>query len=59
MENNHFIPNELFCFYLTLFLLALLNSVHSKILTRFYSIYFKIPRKLSAQSDGLIENYTE
>jgi hypothetical protein len=59
MENNHFIPNELFCFYLTFFLLALLNSVHSKILTRFYSIYFKIPRKILTQSDGRIENYTE
>jgi hypothetical protein len=40
------------------FLLALPNSVHPKILTRFYSIYFKIPRKISAQSDGRIENYT-
>jgi len=41
------------------FLLALPNSVHPKILTRFYSIYFKIPRKISAQSDGRIKNYTQ
>jgi len=39
------------------FLLGLSSSVYSKILTRFYSIYFKIPRKISAQFDGLIENY--
>jgi hypothetical protein len=58
MANNHFILNESFCFYLTVFfLLALPNSVHPKILTRFYSIYFKIPHKISAQSDGRIENY--
>jgi len=60
MANNHFILNESFCFYLTVFfLLALPNSVHPKILTRFYSIYFKIPRKISAQSDGWIENYAQ
>jgi hypothetical protein len=41
------------------FFLALSNSVHPKILTRFYSIYFKIPRKTSAQSDGRIENYVQ
>ena len=60
MANNNFTFNELFYFYLTVFfLLALPNSVHPKILTRFYSIYFKIPRKISAQSDGRIENYTK
>jgi hypothetical protein len=59
MENNHFTLNELFCFYLTFFLLALPNSVHPKILTRFYSIYFKIPCKISAQFDGRIENYIQ
>jgi hypothetical protein len=41
------------------FLLALPNFVHPKILTRFYSIYFKISNKISAQSDGRIENYTQ
>jgi hypothetical protein len=41
------------------FLLALPNSVHHKILTRFYLIYFKIPRKMSTQSDGWIENYAK
>jgi hypothetical protein len=41
------------------FLLALPSSVHPKILTRFYSIYFKIPRKISARSDGRIENYVQ
>jgi len=51
IANNHFTLNESFCFYL-MFFLALSNSVHPKILTRFYSIYFKIPRKISAQSDG-------
>ena len=45
-----------FAFILSCFL-SLPNSVHPKILTRFYSIYFKIPRKISAQSDGRIENY--
>jgi len=40
-------------------LLALPNSVHPKLLTRFYLIYFKIPRKISAQSDGRIENYIQ
>jgi hypothetical protein len=60
MANNHFTFNESFCFYLTVFfLLALSSSVHPKILTRFYSIYFKIPRKISAQSDGQIENYAQ
>jgi len=34
------------------FLLALPSSVHPKILTRFYFIYFKVPRKISAQFDG-------
>jgi hypothetical protein len=49
-----------FAFYLTVFfLLALPISIHPKILTRFYSIYFKIPRKISAQSDGRIENYDQ
>jgi hypothetical protein len=41
------------------FLLALPSSVQLKILTRFYSIYFKIPRKISAQSNSQIENYTQ
>ena len=59
MENNHFTLNEWFCFYLMFFLLALPNSVHPKILTIFYSIYFKILCKSSAQSDGRIENYTQ
>ena len=59
MANNHFTLNELFCFYLTSFSLALPSFVHPKILTRFYSIYFKIPRKISAQFDGQIENYTQ
>jgi hypothetical protein len=35
-------------------LIALPSSVHPKILTRFYSIYFKVPHKISAQSDGRI-----
>jgi hypothetical protein len=48
-----------FAFIWLFFLLALPNSVHSKILTRFYSIYFKIPCKISAQFDGRIENYTQ
>jgi len=48
-----------FAFILLFFLLALPNSVHPKILTRFYSIYFKIPRKISVQSDDRIENYTQ
>jgi hypothetical protein len=43
----------------SIFLLALPSSVHPKILTRFYSIYFKIPRKISARSDGRIENYVQ
>jgi len=59
MENNHFFLNESFCFYLIFFLLALSSSVRPKILTRFYSIYFKIPHKISAQSDGRIENYAQ
>jgi len=59
MANNHFILNESFCFYLIFFLLALPNFVHPKILTRFYSIYFKIPRKTSAQFNSRIENYTQ
>ena len=41
------------------FLLVLPSSVHPKVLTRFYSIYFKIPRKISARSDGRIENYVQ
>jgi len=41
------------------FLLTLPSSVYSKILTKFYSIYFKIPCKLSSQSDGRIENYAQ
>jgi hypothetical protein len=45
--------------FIWLFFLALPNSVHPKILTRFYSIYFKIPHKISVQSDGQIENYTQ
>jgi hypothetical protein len=40
-------------------LLALPYAVHPKILTRFYSIYFKISRKILAQSDGWIENYAQ
>jgi hypothetical protein len=56
MANNYVTLDESFYFYLTVFfLLALPNSVHPKILTRFYSIYFKIPRKISAESDGRIE----
>jgi hypothetical protein len=41
------------------FLLALPSSIHLKILTRFYSLYFKVPHKISAQSDGRIENYVQ
>jgi hypothetical protein len=41
------------------FLLALPSFIHLKILTRFYSIYFKVPHKISAQSDGRIENYIQ
>jgi hypothetical protein len=41
------------------FFLALPSSVHPKILTKFYSIYFKISRKILAQSDGWIENYAQ
>jgi hypothetical protein len=48
-----------FAFILRFFFLALPSSVHPKILTRFYSIYFKIPRKISAQFDGRIENYAQ
>jgi hypothetical protein len=59
MANNYFTLNESCFFYFIFFLLALPNSVHPKILTRFYSIYFKIPRKISAQFDGQIENYTQ
>jgi hypothetical protein len=59
MANNHFTFNESVCFYLMVFLLALLSSVHPKNLTRFYSIHFKISRKISAQSDGWIENYVK
>jgi hypothetical protein len=60
MADNHFTLNESFCFYFTVFfLLALPSSIHPKILTRFYSIYFKIPRKISAQSDSRIENYAQ
>jgi len=60
MANNHFTLNESFCFYLMVFLLlALPSSIHPKILTRFYLIYFKIHHKISAQSDGRIENYAQ
>jgi uncharacterized membrane protein YfhO len=61
MANNHFTLNDSFCFYLTVFFstTSLPNSIYPKILTRFYLIYFKIPRKISAQSDGRIENYTQ
>jgi hypothetical protein len=60
MANNHFALNESFCFYLTvLFFLTLSSSIHPKILTRLYLIYFKIPRKTSAQSDGRIKNYVQ
>jgi hypothetical protein len=41
------------------FLLALLSSVHPKILTRFYLIYFMVPHKYLAQYDGRIENYIQ
>jgi hypothetical protein len=44
---------------LIFFLLALLSSVQPKILTRFDSIYFKVPRKILAQFDGRIENYAQ
>jgi hypothetical protein len=59
MANNHFTFNKSFCFYLTVFFLALPSFVYPKILTRFYSIYFKISCKISAQSDGQIENYVQ
>jgi len=61
MANNHFTLNESFCFYLTVlfFLLALPSSVHPKSFTRFYSIYFKVPHKISIQSNGRIENYAQ
>jgi len=52
IASNYFTLNKLFCFYLTSF-------VHPKILTRFYSIYFKIFHKISAQFDGWIENYAK
>jgi len=48
-----------FFFIWFFFLLALSNSVHPKILTRFYSIYFKIHRKILVQFDGRIENYNQ
>jgi len=48
-----------FAFILRFFFLALPSSVHPKILTRFYSIYFKIPRKILTQPDGWIENYAQ
>jgi len=49
-----------FCFiFESFFLLALPYAVHPKILTRFYSIYFKISRKISAQPDDWIENCTQ
>jgi hypothetical protein len=56
MANNHFTLNESFCFHLTvlIFLLALSSSFHPKILTKFYSIYFKVPHKILDQSDGRI-----
>jgi hypothetical protein len=41
------------------FLLTLPCFVHLKILIRFYSIYFKIPRKISAQPDSRIKNYIQ
>jgi hypothetical protein len=41
------------------FLLELPSFIHPKILNRFYSIYFKVPHKISAQSDGRIENYIQ
>ena len=48
-----------FVFIWWFFLLALASSIHPKILTRFYSIYFKIPHKISTQSNGRIENYSQ
>jgi len=48
-----------FVFIWQSFFFALPSSAHPKILTRFYSIYFKIPHKISAQSDGQIENYAK
>jgi hypothetical protein len=59
MANNHFIMSHFAFIWWSFPLLALPNSVHPKLLTRFYSIYFKIPRKISAQSDGWIENYIQ
>ena len=52
---------SLVCFHLTvlIFLLALPSSVHPKLLTRFYTMYFKISHKSLAQSDGRIENYVQ
>jgi hypothetical protein len=40
-------------------LLALPSSIHLKNLTKFYSIYLKVSHKISAQSDGRIENYIQ
>jgi hypothetical protein len=42
-----------------IFLFTLPRFVHPKILTRFYSLYFKVPRKISTKSDGRIENYVQ
>ena len=51
MANDHFTLNESFCFYLTAFIKGRESW--------FYSIYFKIPRKISAQSGVRIENYAQ
>jgi hypothetical protein len=61
MENYYYTLNEYFFLFdgLYFFLLALPSSIHLKILTKFYSIYFKIPHKISAQSDDRIENYIQ
>ena len=61
MANNYSTLNKYFCLYLTvlIYFLALPSSIHLKILTRFYSVYFKVPHKTSAQSDGRIENYVQ
>jgi hypothetical protein len=48
-----------FVFIWQFFLLALPNFIYPKILTRFYSIYFKIPHKISVQSEGRIENNSQ
>jgi hypothetical protein len=61
MANNHFTLNESFCFYLTVLIsfASTTSFVHPNILTRFYSIYFKVAHKILAQSNGRIETYIQ